>query len=432
MTTFFTRNLMLLLAAMTCSWAMAQNTLSNTIEESLGDLSNGKLVIEHHHGTLEVRRSDSQDARLQLNISVKGNNEQDMEVLLSLIEMQVSGSAKNRTVRTFDLIKSWNNNLLGQSRLKLKTGHVLEGIRDLDLHLVAFVPNLQSLSLTNRYEDIHVGRIAADLDVNLYSADLFAEHIEGRVNAEIKYGGGKLGHVGDAKIDIYESKLEVQSAREVDLESKYSEMVLGDLMSLRHNSYEDEVSLGSVEGKVVIEAKYSEIEMKQLGDIELDFYETDLQTGDGRNVSGTAKYGSLEFGTLKSIDLASDYEVDINIEQVNALALRASKYGDVEVGQVKEGIYINSYETLVEVDKLSDSFVELWVDSKYESMRLPLGNFKGQLDVELKYGDIEYDRDLFQKQHSRSEKNNMITVQAGSDGEGKIYIRGYETEFDLN
>ncbi len=415
------------------STVWSQSTLSRTIEQDLGDLQNGSLTVEHHRGELHIRQSADAHAHLSMEISARGHDEDEVNRFIESITIERSGSEKDLKIKTADQIASWQINM-GSSKIKLKDGTVFKGIKELELNLVIEVPELATLRLANKYDDIHIGGFMGDLYVKLYTGELYAKDISKSLNLDLKYGSAEVGNVGDAALVLYESELEMKDAAKVTIDSKYSQYNIGGATSLSLVSYEDEIITKNVSGDVQLDVKYGDLEMGSLGTVAVTFYETDFTAGQSQKFTGNMKYGKVSLESADLFQLASNYETDIELGRVAQLVLQESKYGSVEVGQLNQSADVTAYETSLEVDQVGDQFRSLKVDSKYEYIDFPLpANLSYSLDAELKYGELEYAESLFAHKHSRVEKNSAVTVSAASSDAPTttLIIRGYETNVDL-
>jgi len=411
----------------------SQNTSSRIIEKDLEDIVGGSLKIEHHRGELHVRQSSDQHAHLKLEISAEGRDEQEVEEFIETISLKMTGSGKNWTIKTGDEIKSWNSTN-GSSRIKLQDGSVYHDIRELDLNFIVEVPELATLRLKNKYDDIYLSDFDGDLYVELYTGELQAKDIGGALTVDLKYGHATVGNIADANLTLYESEVEVKNCGKLTIDSKYSTYQIENATALVLTSYEDEITTKDITGDVELEAKYGELDMGNLGNVKISCYETELSMLKTKNFSGDIKYGDIDLESVDVFELTSNYETDIDIGKVGKLLLRESKYGSVEVGQIATHADITSHETSLEVRAIGDQFRELRIDSKYEYIDFPLRpGLSYEMDADLKYGDLEYAESLFAHQHNRLEVSSNIKVLASSTAapDVKLFIRAYETDVDL-
>ena len=65
------------------------------------------------------------------------------------------------------------------------------------------VPDLKSLALKNKYEDIIIDHdFKGDLEVEIYDGDLKAKNVAGEVELNVKYGKAILEDIGDAELTL--------------------------------------------------------------------------------------------------------------------------------------------------------------------------------------------------------------------------------------
>ncbi|MBX2817724.1 MAG: hypothetical protein KTR24_17095 [Saprospiraceae bacterium] len=411
---------------------IGQDTVHKTIEESLGDLDDGVLNIVHRRGDVRVEKASGSNATMTLNITITGKYRDEMEEFLKELSVSVAGSGKTKTVEAGAQIKSWNRNL-GRSRIKMKNGNVYNGIKKLDLELILAVPDLRKLNVENRYDDIHIATIGGDVVVDLYSGNLYTQDLAGTLESKIKYGKATIGRTSSLDLDLYESEVEAADAGIVEIESKYSELELGAVQNLAYLGYEDEVEVKNIAEKARLEAKYCDFDLGKVGGpLEIEFYETDLTAESAANVKGSCKYGNLDLSKTGHIHLNSDYEMEVKIGECEQLTLDESKYAKISIGSIAKKARVNAYETTIEVEQIEKGFDDLWIDCKYDRMDFPLPDGLGyNLDAEIKYGDLIYDRDRFAKHDYREEGSTTHVVATEDNAKTKVYIRSYETDIIL-
>lgn len=430
---FIRRGVLLVGAVFFAVVVQGQHTLSNTISKDLADMQGGELTIEHHRGELQVRQSADTDVHLRMEISAEGKLEEEVKLFIETISMELTGSGKDWKISTSDQIKSWHSTF-GSSKIKMQDGTLFRDIKELELHLVVEVPELATLSLKNKYEDIDIEEFNGNLNVELYTGELRAKDIGGALTLDLKYGIAEIGNVADANLTIYESGAKIKNCENLIIDSKYSDYQIGDATSLSLTSYEDEIVLKDVAGEVELDMKYGELETGNLGDVTISGYESDIAMQQIKNLKGELKYGEIQMESAGLFQLSSSHETDIFIGSVDQLVLEETKYGSVEVNHIATLVDMNSHETSLEVQSIGENFQELKIESKYEHIDFPLRpGLSYSLDADINYGDLEYTESLFQHQHNRVEKNSQVTVSAASEQSPavKLFIRSHETNIDL-
>jgi hypothetical protein len=189
---------------------------------------------------------------------------------------------------------------------------------------------------------------------------------------------------------------------QMDLQSKYSEISLGDIVSrLRLDLYNDKLFGKSVSSPMSIAAKYSTLEFQEVKDIEADLYSSSLETGDAGDLLLVSKYSDVRTGNAGKIriDAYSDKYYFGNTGDIRF----TDKYSDLNAG-ITGHVQLDCYSSTVHVDSAQD--VEL--NSKYGKYTLEgahnlniasgysdnfkIGNLHALNVSESKYGVYKLDR----------------------------------------
>ena len=411
---------------------ICQNSRTKVFETSFDGHASTNLYIAHKRGDLYVKRSIDNKIHVKLEVKVSGEDESEFERLFEVIDLKEEVSGNNIQLDSKVGIINWQD-ILGRKRIRLKNGVVLRKLKKLELTIWIQIPSINSLHLQNKYHNIELEPISADVTVNLYSGELNGNDIEGDLNLNLKYSKARLGSFQDGDFDLYESKIYTGSGLNLKVDSKYSHLESKSLAGLDMESYEDDVSFGDIPGIVKISSKYSDFIMGDAKDLELNLYETDINMKKARSMNIDSKYSKIEMTEVEKIEVLKSYEDKIIGTQVSDFIAMDSKYGKFSFNQLSGICKLGAYETSLEIDVVAPSFTELWVDSKYDHVSFPIPtSVSYTMDVEMKYGKIEYSKNSF-SQINHTTKNDQIMIKSKPQGvaKAKVYIRSYETDFAL-
>jgi hypothetical protein len=415
----------------------AQIEKSHNIDKTFDVGKDGRVNIDHRYGLLKVVKSKDDKVHLNVRFRVEGGDEKQIQKALDQFDLDITDMGNHVNIETDLGIKNWNSRN-GKITLSFKNGMKIKGLKKLKAEMLVAVPDIGKLGLKNKYEDIIIDfDYAGDLDVYLYDGDLFTKGIGGDLELEIKYGKANLEDLNDADLTLYDSKMEIASAKNVKLSSKYSEYSIGDTEKLTIQAYDDKMELGNVKGRLDIKDKYSDIKMANFKEAYLDIYDADLvgKKGESLIIDGS-KYSKYRFVELDKVEVDNSYDDEFIIRKVGGVKIRESKYTEYDLESLEGNVdLLASYDDKVTVDRVENSFKGLNVNGKYTKINMDIPTaVKYELDIEMKDGNIQYPENDFENQYYK-EKSSTLVVRGVRKGAGsnppKVVVKGYDCKINL-
>lgn len=453
----------------------AQTEKSKSVEKTFDLSKDGTVKVDHRYGLLKVIRSADDKVHLTARMRVEGNDEAEIQKALSQFEIDINEFGNQVTIETDLSIKNWNGRN-GKIYLTFKNGAKVKGLKKFTVEMLLAVPDLASLSLKNKYEDIIIDHdFKGDLEIEVYDGDLKAKNITGELVLNVKYGKAIFADIGNADLTLYDSEMEMEGGKAIKLSSKYSEYTIGDTESLKIKAYDDKFELGNVKGRLEISDKYSEMSVGNFGEAVLEVHDGDFDARKGGDLNITdTKYSKYRIAEVANLVIegshddkfiirkVADFEVDVTkytefeieniatkfkvrsshddkftIGSLGDLLVNQSKYTEFEItnlsGQVS---LLDSHDDKLEVREVATSFKGLKLNGKYTKVNMDIPSaVKYELDAEMKYGGIEYPEAAFENQYYK-EKDSILAIRGKMKGAGekapKIEVRGHDCKVDLN
>lgn len=406
-----------------------------TYHQSFSASGFSKLDIIHQRGTLFLQPSSDAEIHVQLVVRITGKQLEDINTVLEAIKIESENNGPVLKIKSAAQITSWNETL-GQSKIKLNSGAIAYGIKDLEMILTVSVPSLDHVSLKNKYEKIEVAsNYSGNLEIDLYSGELSTKNVDGLLVINSKYSTLNFGDFKRGVFDLYECKSNGGSGSDIQIKSKYSRVQLKNCGKLDLDAYEDNYTINDIAEISTISDKYSQFYLGNVGDMKLNLYESELEVKSGRSLAVECKYGTIRSEKITTLELAESYETDFRIGTLDELLARNDKYGSFDINVLNRRFILNGYESSVDVEKVASSVSEITVESKYDKMHFGLSPdvIAYSLDAEMKYGNLSFQESNF-KQIDRQEKGDELKIKAGTTNPNvktKVFIRSYETDFTL-
>ncbi len=404
-------------------------------EFDLGD--NGIVKIDHRYGLLKVVKSSNNKVKVSARMRMEGSDEEDIQKALDQFDLNLNELGSQLTVETDLNIKNWqgwNNRIT----LTFKDGTKVKGLKKFKAEMLVAIPDLKSLMLKNKYEDIIIDHnLNGDLEINLYDGDLEGHNIGGNFEMEIKYGKAVVGNTQNADITLYDSKMELGDAKTVKLRSKYSKYSVGTTEELTIKAYDDKMELGNVKGQLSIEDKYSDIQLANFSNARLDIYDANITGKEGKMIDiDGSKYSKYRFEQVGSLDIDRSYDDEFVIEDLENLDVAASKYSEFIMDKLSGKLELySSYDDKVAVQTIQASFKGLKLDGKYTKVNLDIPfEVKYQLDINTTHGSVTFPEAAFESQYYK-EKGSTLEVRGKMKGatndSPKVLVKGYDCKIVL-
>jgi hypothetical protein len=154
------------------------------------------------------------------------------------------------------------------------------------------------------------------------------------------------------------------------------------------------------------------------------------ETGD---VKGQSKYSQFVGKKTGKLTLNYSYDDTYTFEQVGSFDCAESKYSDFRFSKVDKEVNIVSYDDNLTVDKFSDSFTGIKIESKYSEFIFTIpASAAYKLKAETKYGKLDFPEDAFEKKiYIKDNENLNIEGQSKNGAEttnNKIEIKSYDSK----
>jgi hypothetical protein len=180
-------------------------------------------------------------------------------------------------------------------------------IYDCDMQL----GNGSQVRVQSKYSDIEFGNLQS-FNADTYDDEFRIGNISGALTLEDKYSEFEIAAAGNTRLDIYDSDIELDRAKNVQVKSKYTSFRFGTVESLDFElSYDDEVKVKELGELNSMDSKYTDYHIQQLGkSIKMDSHDDDLRVD---AVSKT--FSGFAFkGKYTDIDLSLDPAVLFRVE----------------------------------------------------------------------------------------------------------------------
>ncbi len=374
------------------------------------------LEVDHRRGDIEVLPSSANQVAYQIELTFKAQEEDAAQELIRHFDINTDQSGSALSLSTELNISKWNSRN-GNVRIQFKDGVKISGIKEVSVKMKLYVPTLDQLTLSNKYDGIIIEQaVNAALKINLYSGRLKIGQTRNDLTLALKYGKAQIGDFKNAAIDIYDGTLKLGNGGKVTLTSKYSEIEMGNISSLKAAIYDDELIVQDIQGELVLQDKYSDIKINRAQNARLDIYDGDFQLDRVNDLQIKSKYTNFRLGSVGSLAFELSYDDEIMIKEVEELSSSESKYSDYNILTLLKSLKMSSYDDNIEIGSVGKTFSGLTFDGKYTDLSIKLDpSIAFRIDSYKKYGKLRFPQDRFEARIYK-EKNDELELQGSSKG----------------
>jgi len=414
---------------------------SKKLEESFTVSDQSQISLENARGNIKIENIDGNEGRVELLITVRSEDENEIQKVFDKIELNVSKNGDYIDIEADDNIQTWNKYKISlifvikeTNTIRFTNGEKAYDIEDINIEMKLYLPKVESVKAENKYHDVIYDQMNCDLEVVMHSGKLRGQDIAGDLTLDMKYGETRIGNFENGEIHIFDSEFTSGNTGELEFESKYSEVEVGDMESLDLISFDDEFEFGDIKNDLEIKAKYTEFEIKSFGEGKMDLFDSKLEAINGTSLELKSKYSDLEFGILGSADLTL-FDDKVTIDELNGLNVEESKYAEIYITTFNGDMDIeSSHDDIIKVSKVGSEFSGLRVNAKYSDIDFPIPASLGYLlEAEMKYGDFDLPTSFEAERRIKDDGDLDLLgfVNGGNAASPKVNINSYDGNVDL-
>ena len=234
-------------------------------------------------------------------------------------------------------------------------------------------------------------------------------------------------------LELYDSDIEIESAEEVSMDAKYSEIAIDQMTSLDMESYDNECEFGEIGESVRISDKYSEFEIGSSPELKLTMYDGKLKMERSDKVNTTSKYAEITILSAGSWNIQTSYDDVFKIRELDELTAIETKYSSYNIDKINRKVYVNSYDDVLDITRVDAGFEQFEADAKYSDVILPLNDLPGYtIKANMKFGKLKYPEPSELILLKESNDVTELDVRIGSPSDVIVKIKSYDCNIRLN
>ncbi|WP_299672288.1 hypothetical protein [uncultured Polaribacter sp.] len=314
--------------------------------------SDAKVLLNNRYGDLNITTWDKNRVEIEVIITVKGDDLDEVETKLNSIRIAFSASASYVEAETLFGEKKSNWSWWGKSK---NTNY--------KINYIVKMPKTNSVDLDNDYGSIYLGNLS------------------GKAAIHCDYGKIAIGELlaDNNTINLdYCSSSSIRAMKSGNINIDYSKLTIENSENIKLN------------------ADYSTLKFDKAGVIDFNLDYGAITVNDVENINGNSDYVTMRFGTVrKNLTIDTDYgsltikNLKDDFENVGI----SGQYTGIRIG-VESGISFN-FEIDLQYSsfKRNDDHIEMYKSiskstKKYYEGKYGQGNTKATLRVNSQYGSV--------------------------------------------
>jgi hypothetical protein len=238
---------LVLMALLLCHDTWAQETkVSKSIDKTFEVTDRLNLEITNKYGNVIIDTWSRNEVSLKIEILAYGKDENAAEKLMDRVEFDFKQSSDFLEVESvFDRKKSFFKDMINSVSdysASLLSKHKLQVNYELNIP-----ETTSSISIDNRFGDIHLGNIKGRINIKLSHGNFRANKIEDYSRLSVSYGKAKIKEIKEVNLILKGAELELEFAEKLKIESSSSTIFIEKVIVLDLESTNDKVEINNVE-----------------------------------------------------------------------------------------------------------------------------------------------------------------------------------------
>jgi hypothetical protein len=274
---------LVLMALLLCHVTIAQETkLSKSINKTFKVSDRLDLEIINKYGNVIIETWPKNEVSLKIEILAYGKDENAADKLMDRVEFDFKQSDDFLEIESvFDRKKSFFKDLIntvGDYSASLMSKHKLQVNYELMIPETA-----ASITIDNRFGDIHMGDVRARLNIKLSHGNFRANKIEDYSKVTVNYGKAKIKEIIELSMSLKGAELELEKAVNLkllssssviniekvgvlDLESTNDKIIINELDDISGDVNFSEISISLLVESCRLNQSYGELSIKNVLD----------------------------------------------------------------------------------------------------------------------------------------------------------------------
>ena len=400
---------------------------TKTFSESFSVSAETHLKVKNNCGPIEFRTTTGNEAKVEATLFVEGETLEEIEKVINQFELRIAEAGDKIDVIAEDNVKNWvqvNALFVKKNTITFNDGKEAYGITKMEVGLVVYLPEVERLSVYNKYDDVKYDILNCDVDVEMFSGDFNGGDILGDLDMNLKYGDISIGNIEDGDFNLFDCDVNVENAKEINLNVKYSDVEFEDVYNCVMQSFDDEIKFNNITEEFKLDAKYSNINIGNFKKADFELFDCDLIAKDGQEVELESKYGTHKLGDVGSLSI-DFFQDDLSVGDISELRAGNIKYSSIDIDKVMDSFNVlSSFQDDIEVGFVGSKIDRVELSGKYTDLEFPIpSDVSYYLDADLRYSTFVFPDSCKKGDEDNGDQNYSIDCEVKNPGENSLKVK---------
>jgi hypothetical protein len=392
------------------------------------------LKLEHKKGNVRIKTHDKQQIIMTAKVKVQCRSSDEEEMALNDFDLNLV--KQNNAITT---AWNWENIKAGNcscnkngGKVELENGETIK-VNKLTIDYEFAVPKGLSHDIKLKYGDFVMESTSGQVKLSMFHSTFKTEGIDNDLEAKFKYSKGNMGDFKSADVKSFQSTVELGTGESLDLDAKYSTLILKGLETLETESFQTNIDFNGGASSIEGNFKYSNLKLAgTVEELDIEAFQSNMTFLDVNRADLEASYCTFEIRESEVINTDNLFQSKLVVDRVGSFT-GDLKYTNIKMEQLDKEAEFSSFQGKIKINKVSAGFQKLSVNAKYTPVYLGMSpDSKYELISESVYTKLRLPQSKFDEYY-RNQQNQKIelkggyNVQAGSEL-SRVEIEAFQGE----
>ena len=417
---------LLLFSILSLSFVKENMDKSKTFTKTAAVNSSTDFKVKNNCGPISFKNISADEARIEAILNVEGETEAEINKVINQFELKIIEAGSKVEVVAENHVKNWiqiNSLFRKKNTVTFDDNTEAYGITKIDVEIVVFLPEVNVLSISNKYDDVKFESFNHKVEAEIFSGSFVGGNITGDLEMNMKYGDINIGDIENGDFTLFDCDSSVKNAKDLNLNVKYSNVTFEDIINCKMSSFDDEIKMGDIAENIELEAKYSNIEIGNFAQADFDLFDCDSETKNGNEYRLESKYGNHRAGDIDAIFL-DFFQDELRVGNINKLDANSTKYSEIDVNKVASSFEVDdSFQDNFKIGSVDASINALKVKGKYIDLDFPIpSSVAYHLDADLQYSSFVFPDSCNNDKNDNGDKNYSINCEVNNPSDQSLQV----------
>ncbi|NJK96569.1 MAG: hypothetical protein HC905_18090, partial [Bacteroidales bacterium] len=186
------------------------------------------VEINNKYGKIQLLTWNKDSVKVDIDFYISSSSLSRLNKLRQNINFDFSNSNTFVVVKT--MFGKTQSNVIDE--IKDFAEAIVSGSNEVRIDYTVYIPQSQTLKVTNKYGDIYADDLTGDVQLILSNGDLKANDLKGNTQIFLSFGNAFINQISKGRISAEYADMDIRTAGNITLESKSSKVHLekGDVL----------------------------------------------------------------------------------------------------------------------------------------------------------------------------------------------------------